>query len=108
MKNKLYKVEDIVNEILINDPHAREDDNYLMYQVLRKTNPQILYKPYGVVLLNQGGKTISFKSVERARRKVQSKYPELKPSDKVQIQRINYENMYIDYAINGDHIPSLY
>lgn len=107
MKSKLYKIEDVVRDILTNDAHAREDDYYLMYKVIEKTARENLYKPYGAVLLDSKNRGYSFKSVERARRKVQEKYPDLKPSEKVQEQRLEYENMYVEYAIEGNHIPQI-
>ena len=104
-KTGLYKVEDLVKEILENIPEAREDDYYLIYEVEKRLDPELLNRTYREYLLST--KTISFKSIERARRKVQSKYPELKASKKVQEARDEYETAFIEYAIEGNHITQI-
>ena len=93
-KTGLYKVEDLVKEILEKYAKARDDDYYLTYKVIERTTPEDLDRPYGEILL-ESKKEISFKTIERARRKVQSKYPELKASKKVQEARDEYETALI-------------
>lgn len=102
-KTGLYKVEDLVKEILENIPEARNDDYYLIYEVEKRLEPELLNRTYREYLLST--KTISFKTIERARRKVQSSHPELQASKKVQKVRDEYEMAYIGYGIEGNHIP---
>ena len=104
-KTGLYKVEDLVKEILENIPETRDDDYYLIYEVEKRLEPELLNRTYREYLLST--KTISFKTIERARRKVQSKYPELQASKKVQEARLEYENAYTEYGIEGNHIPRI-
>ena len=106
-KNTLYTTENIVKECLEQYPEARDDDYYLMLVVLNKIAPNELSKRYYDILKQGSNRPISFKSVERARRKIQEKYPELKASEKVQEARLENENIFIEYAIEGNHIPRL-
>lgn len=106
IKTGLYTIEDIVKDILIGDIFAREDDYYLTFKVMQRIAPEDLMKTYRDYLLQQH-KIVSFKSIERARRKVQSKYPELQASGKKQEARKTYENAYTEYAIEGNHIPRI-
>ena len=105
-KTGLYKVEDLVKEILEKYKECRDDDYCLTYRVIEKLAPEDLYKPYREILLKPN-REISFKTIERARRKVQSKYPELQASKKVQEARLEYENAYTEYGIEGNHIPHI-
>lgn len=105
-KTGLYKVEDLVKEILEQYKEARDNDYYLTFRVIEKLTPEELYRPYGEILLKPQ-RVISFKTIERARRKVQSKYPELQASKKVQEARDEYETAFIGYAIDGNHIPRI-
>lgn len=104
-KTGLYKVEDLVKEILENIPEARDDDYYLIYEIEKRLEPELLNRTYREYLLST--KAISFKTIERARRKVQSKYPELQASKKVQEARLEYENAYTEYGIEGNHITQI-
>ena len=103
-KTGLYKVEDLVKEILEQYKECRDNDYYLTFKVIEKTTPEDLDKPYREILL-KSKRVISFKTIERARRKVQSKYPELQASKKVQEARLEYENAYTEYGIEGNHVP---
>ena len=105
-KTGLYKVEDLVKQLLEQYKEARDNDYYLTFRVIEKMTPEDLDKPYREILLKPT-REISFKSIERARRKVQSKYPELKASKKVQEARDEYETAFIGYAIEGNHIPRI-
>ena len=102
IKTGLYTMEDIVKDILEHIPEARDDDYYLTYEVEKRLEPELLNRTYREYLLST--KTISFKSIERARRKVQSKYPELQAKEKVHEQRLEYQNAFTEYGIE-DHVP---
>lgn len=100
--NKLYKVEDTVKEVLKAVPAARDDDFVLVAEVYYKLDPSIVGTPFNVVML--GHKELGlpyFESISRARRKLQAKYEELRPSKEVEDARINKQSDYIDYAIDG-------
>lgn len=103
IKTGLYTMEDIVKDILEHIPEARDNDYYLTYEVTKRLAPEELYRTYRDYLL-QEKKLVSFKTIERARRKVQSKYPELQAKEKVHEQRLEYQNAFTEYGIE-DHVP---
>ena len=85
--NKLYKLEDVIKPILETDYKAREDDMYLYIEYIKLTikgsvvNMPLIFesseyrKDLGI---------LSFKSVERCRRKLQATYEYLNPKKEVQ------------------------
>lgn len=98
--NKLYKLEDLVKDILINVPETRSDDFYLLVHVYYKLNPDIINISFSQVMLAHKDLHLPYyESVSRCRRKLQSQYEELRPSKEVQDARINKESDYINYAI---------
>lgn len=100
--NKLYKVEDVVKEVLTEVPETRDDDFLLVTHVYYKLDPEIVGIPFNVVML--GHKELNlpyFESISRARRKLQAEYEELRPSKEVEDARINKQSDYINYAIDG-------
>lgn len=99
-KKRMLKTESLVKEILEQDPFARDDDNYLMLQVLIRLAPDELGKTYKEVLLEGKKNPVSFKTVERNRRKVQAKYPELQASTKTRQARLENEEVFKEYALD--------
>jgi hypothetical protein len=90
--------EAIVYELLKEKPITRTDDQWLYIAYWSKTRPDVSfidffknYKRY---------KAKSYKSLERARRKVQAKYPEL-AEPYVQEKRYELEKEYEEYALKG-------
>lgn len=103
MKTKeLYKLEDVVKEVLTNFEETRTDDFKLIYAVYREidfthTTRELFYE----MMMNHKEYNLPpFESITRARRKVQKKHPEL-ANKKVQEARYNETAEYIDYAIDG-------
>lgn len=96
-KEKLRVLEKIVEELLRNDELARQDDCYLILEVIRKTNPFEVGKTFAQVMFNAKSKGISFESIVRTRRKIQSKYPELRDKE-VSKFRDEEQGEYIKYA----------
>lgn len=96
----LYK---LVKEILEVDGKSRGNDMWLYVQVCKNKNHAVLKQPFYLVMekSNEYGLP-AFESVSRARRKVQSDHPELKPSEAVQERREEYEQMYFEWAIGGN------
>lgn len=100
MKTKdLYKLEDVVKDILENDYLARTDDCYLILRVIQKMHPQMAGSVFTTAMMNAKEKKISFESITRARRKIQKQYPELKDK-KTTEARYNEQDEYIKYALN--------
>lgn len=96
--SKLNTIEKVVLEALEEYPSTRKDDYLLMYFVCSKLCKQIFSHPFGYVLLEHKElKLPNWKSIERARRKIQAKRPDLKDSETAKI-RAEEEEVYIEYA----------
>lgn len=103
MKTKdLYKLEDVVKDVLTNFEETRADDFHLIYSVYREldfvhTTRELFHE----IMLNHKEYGLPpFESITRARRKIQKNHPEL-ANKKVQVARYNETSEYIDYAIDG-------
>ena len=91
--------ENIVKEVLTENVFARNNDDYLTLRVYGKVNPDVVSKPLYTVLLNRKELGLpSLKSIERARRKLQRKFPELSANGIVEAFREQAENDYRAYA----------
>ena len=100
----LEKLESVIYNILVDNERAREDDMYLYYVYCKDKWFSVNdYSHFSLFLVDvfenkvfrQKCKIASFTSVERARRKVQEKHPELKTNEKA---RIEEEEIYREYA----------
>ena len=95
---KLKNLEKVVEEILKTSPYARDNDCYLYASVIRRCNPYVLYRTVGEFFTtNHLFDVPNIKSVERARRKVQEKHPEL-ASERAKKKRAEEQQAYIEYA----------
>lgn len=96
---KLKKTNELVKEILTEEPKARNSDMHLYYMVCLKTNARVLGMPFSQVLMNLKKYNLPpFASVDRARRKVQKLYPELASDKKVKEMREEQEEIYRKYS----------
>ena len=93
----LEKLETVVEEILRKDQLSREDDCYLILQVVSKLYPYEVGKQFATVMFNAKNKGISFESITRCRRKLQERYPELK-NEETANKRNKKQKEYIKYA----------
>ena len=99
----LEKTEAIVKEILENDEHARNCDNHLYRIVVYKYGLEIGID-FGAMPTDEFFKlqdnlgVPQYKSVERARRKIQKEHPELKGCEKVKKQRKINESIYKEFV----------
>lgn len=93
-----------VYKILEQDKLAREDDWYLIQQVLIKMigcNPGTAF---GQVLQGMKIKGISFEAITRQRRKFLEENPQLKVENVEKARREEEENYYLEYS---KHIPRI-
>lgn len=91
----LYKVADIVKDILQENEQARNSDKLLYFEVCKRLNAWVLDERLGDFLLTFSDYNLpQFESVGRARRKIQAQFPELRPIKDVEVGR--YERS-IDY-----------
>ena len=93
--NKLIRK--TVYKILDEDEKAREDDNYLIFKVVQELEPELAGTTFANVMFNLGNKQISLESITRARRKIQSKYPEL-TNKKIASFRDKKQKEFIAYS----------
>lgn len=103
MKNNLYKLEDIVKDVLTRDILSRSDDFILIYRVYLAINEKaVIREPFYELMLNHKlYKLPVFESITRARRKVQKEHPELANKKTVE-KRLNATADYINYAIDDN------
>ncbi len=94
---KLMKVEEVVEQILRKDEYARNNDVYLILRYISKVYPYEIGKKFEEAMTNVSKKGLSFESITRARRKLQSKYPELK-NNKIANFRDKKQKEYIAYS----------
>lgn len=95
----IRRTSDIVKDILINVPQARDDDDLLYLNVCQKISPMISQQPFGTVLMMRNAFLIPpFESVRRSRQKLQASYPELRPSEEVAGWRVVNEDVVKNYA----------
>lgn len=97
----LDKIYDCVKDILEHDEKARGDDSVLYVKICKIKNPDVLSMPFYVVMQNARKLGLpAFESVSRARRKVQSDFEELKPSESICDARSECEQMFFEWAQN--------
>lgn len=93
-----------VYNILQEDSYAREDDWYLIQQVLMELLPCNSGTAFGQVLQGMKVKGISFEAITRQRRKFLEENPQLKVEDVEKARREEEEEYYLEYS---RHIPRL-
>lgn len=104
MTDNIYKVSNIVKEILEEDPNARDSDNYLYYKVLKHIGSinGIDIETMSIPRFFLNIKTYGFpqfETVRRTRQKIQHDNPELAGSREVQSMRAANEEEYRSYAL---------
>lgn len=100
--NNLYKIEGIVMETLMEFPDTRLNDDILIFRVYKKINEEVVLRELFLeIMLNRKQYGLpSYKSIERARRKIFEKYPVLKPKRVTKLRK-EMEHKYIEYASNS-------
>ena len=104
----LISVASMVKEILEEQPETRNDDDLLWVKVIERTaanrgTPDFSKTTVFVDFLDmvKCGVFPHFKSVSRARRKVQEKHPELRASKEVRAARSDLEKQHREFARHG-------
>lgn len=99
----LYKITNLVKEILEENIQARNSDTYLYLQVIYKVGllKGINMNEMSVTdfLLRRSSLNFpNYETVSRVRRKLQAEHPELTSSKEVKAQKLINERVYRDYA----------
>ena len=92
---KKQNAEKIVEDILENEPITRTSDNLLFVRYYELYNPRVNFLDFFKNPKKYGG--YDYKTLERARRKIQARRPELKNS-KVAEYRFDQEQVYFEYG----------
>lgn len=92
---KKQNAEKIVEDILEKEPMTRTSDNILFVRYYQLLRPPVDFMTYFESPEKYRG--YSYKSLERARRKVQARRPELKTST-VAEYRFDQEQVYLEYG----------
>ena len=96
---ELATITDVVKDILTKFPETRNSDDYLYCKVCERVNAIYINLPFWKVLINR--KKYGYPSTEtvgRARRKIQSEYPELSANSTVSAGRMLNEEIFREYA----------
>ena len=92
----------LVKTILEEEPATRNSDELLYLRACQHFNPSIALFPFGTVLPNYKQYDLpAWKSVERARRRVQALHPELASDKKIKQLRTEQEAEYKQFAKEG-------
>jgi len=96
---KLYQVEALVKEMLIEFPETRNNDTLLQKMVMTKINPDIVGLGFCYVMDHRKDLGLPpFESIRRARAKLQREYENLKATPAVQEARAEQEEEYLEYV----------
>nr|DAP79986.1 MAG TPA: hypothetical protein [Caudoviricetes sp.] len=103
---ELETIQDIVKDILENEPQSRESDNILCYFVYKKIGKEkgvdIDKMTLPTFLFNMSRyKLPTIESIGRTRRKIVEQHPELSSSKKIKDARRTNEDTFRRYAAIG-------
>ncbi len=100
-QKELKNTTKIVKYLLETEPRTRDSDNILYVRVISKIYPQAVSMPFINVMYNLDGLGLPcYETVRRSRAKLQSEYPELKGSKRVQEVREENEEIFREYALS--------
>ena len=98
-EKELNRTNDIVKQLLINDPKTRNSDNHLYCCVVKCLNADALTHPFWEVMEHMDSFDLPcFETVRRTRQKIQAEHPELKASEVVKSLRSINEEIFKEYA----------
>ncbi len=99
MERNIYKISDVVKQVLIDDERARGDDFYLYGQVMSRIDSTFESMSAKFFFNNAKElKYVPFESVRRSRQKIQAEYDILKPNENITNAREANEKVMRDYA----------
>lgn len=99
--SRCSKVEPVVRKVLEENLETRGDDFLLVYKVFKEFLPDIDNYDFKEIMLNHREYNLPyFESVRRTRQKLQSKNPDLLPSENTRRGRKLEEADYISYALS--------
>ena len=104
-RKELSMTSEIVRELLVKDEKARNSDNYLYLQVIKKLSDEtgISIDNMGLVYFLENLSNLPFpcfETVRRVRAKVQELHPEFGSSERVKYFKAKNREAYTEYAIS--------
>lgn len=96
--SRISKYENLVLCILLDREDARGDDRLLYYWVLRKEGYDMSLSLEDFLFFGAINNYPNYDSISRVRRKLQERYPELRPAKNEQIRREEAEQDFRAYA----------
>lgn len=97
----IYKVSEVVKEVLEEKPSTRNSDNELYIAVCTRYNPTVTRLAFVDVFLHRKNLGIpKMESVGRARRKIQNKYPYLRSTEAVTDEKYQNWKAVREYALD--------
>ncbi|MEG0282574.1 MAG: hypothetical protein RR662_05295 [Clostridia bacterium] len=99
---KIFSIENRVINAIKRVPAMASNDQLLYIEVIYQIKPELVNSNFMDVFTNPKKNGVpSFAGVERARRKVQERYPELRINKKVRKSRCEKQKDYKDYGANN-------
>lgn len=99
----MKKIKQTVENILNNEPYARQNDGYLIRRVVETLEPNLYKMDFKNIMDNLQFYGISCESITRARRKFLEQHPELKIKQVEEIRREKEQEYELEYG----HIPAI-
>lgn len=101
MGARLYNTHKIVERLLQAYPDTRDNDELLYLKTCKAIRPDMANMTFENVILDLKVMGLpKYKSVERARRKIQKDNPDLRASEEVQEMRYEEYKNYKEYALS--------
>lgn len=98
-RNRFYRVEDMVREMLEQYPHAREDDDYLYLLCVKRYNTSVGSMDVNSFFTNRALMQIpTYETITRVKRKVLAQREDLQPAKEVIDERYNTWKEAREYA----------
>ncbi len=96
-ENKVRQTAELVKDLMENDKKAREDDFYLYGEVIKLFGVSTRCHLNTIFRYIRQKRIPPFETVNRARRRIQELYPELRANDFVESARLDKSEQYIDF-----------
>lgn len=99
---ELRSIQDVVLAILKQSEKARNSDNELYVEVVKKMNPVALQMPFCMVMTSLSDFALpNFETVRRTRQKIQANNPNLRSERNVESVKKEYLDDFKEYAVEG-------
>ena len=98
MSERLFKVQEMVENTLLAYPETRSSDDLLIVHIYRDYYGIRADKFINVLVKRRENKLPSFESIRRTRQKLQEKHEFLRGDERTEELRISEQEKYLEYA----------